>query len=139
MPAAGLALSLAACATGNQRSATEPSTGTSLAPDSAIESAEFAPGDAAVTIRLLAYRPKSLTVKPGTTVTWTQRDPGEHTVTSGIVKASASGADLAPDGLFDSGGLATDTAWTRTFDEAGIYPYYCSLHPATMTGEVVVR
>ena len=65
------------------------------------------------------------TVPVGTTVTWTNRDDIPHNVVS-------------PEQKFKSPVLDTDEKFSHTFDVAGTYKYYCSIHPR-MTGEVVVR
>jgi plastocyanin len=67
----------------------------------------------------------SIDVALGTTVTWTNRDDVPHTVVS--VKK-----------LFKSPPLDTDEKFSYTFNEAGTFEYYCSLHPR-MTGTVVVK
>jgi plastocyanin len=61
--------------------------------------------------------PKSLTVKVGTRVTWVNRDITDHTVTGAA---------------FDSGILAPDQQYTRTFTTVGSFDYHCSIHPAMM-------
>ena len=91
-----------------------------------------------VAMELVAYKPERLEVKAGTSVTWSQRDPGAHTVTSGTVEQGGAGVTPAPDELFDSGSLSTDDTFEHTFEDPGTYPYFCSLHPATMRGEIVV-
>ncbi|HEV3401510.1 MAG TPA: plastocyanin/azurin family copper-binding protein [Acidimicrobiales bacterium] len=93
----------------------------------------------AVTMQLIAFKPATVTVDAGATVTWTQKDPGVHTVTSGAVEQGGGGVSKVPDGRFDSGEIATGAAFTFTFDQPGTYPYFCSVHPATMRGEVRVR
>jgi plastocyanin len=93
---------------------------------------------AEVTMRLIAFKPESLAVAAGTTVTWIQQDAGTHTVTSGTVTQGTAGVTTAPDGTFDSGSLATDTTFEFTFEGAGSFPYFCNVHPATMRGEVRV-
>jgi len=90
-------------------------------------------------MRLIAFRPASVTVKPGTAVTWTQTDAGVHTVTSGTVEQGAADVTVHPDGRFDSKELATGKTFSFTFDEPGTYPYFCNIHPATMHGDVQVR
>ncbi|MDQ4131694.1 MAG: plastocyanin/azurin family copper-binding protein [Actinomycetota bacterium] len=97
-----------------------------------------APGTDAVTMELIAFRPETLSVGVGATVTWTQKDAGVHTVTSGTVEQGGGGVTKAPDGRFDSGELATGETFTFTFDRPGTYPYFCAVHPATMRGEVRV-
>jgi plastocyanin len=71
------------------------------------------------------YLPPTLTVAPGSTVRWTNRDEETHTVTSAT-------------GLFGSAGLDLDEAYTYTFNTPGVYPYTCDLHPF-MQGTIVVR
>ena len=91
---------------------------------------------AAVTMRLIAFRPARLDVETGTTVTWTQEDAGAHTVTSGTVEQGAAAVTERPDGRFDSGELTTGQTFRFTFADPGTYAYFCSIHPATMRGEV---
>ncbi len=85
-----------------------------------------------------AYSPNPVEVAVGQTVVWTNDDSAFHTVTSG----SAGAPDVGK--AFDSG-LAGPTALTtkgktfeHTFDTAGEYPYFCTLHPA-MVGTVSVK
>lgn len=78
-----------------------------------------------VKIDNFSFGPGTLTVPPGTTVTWTNRDDIPHTVVS-------------TDGVFKSKVLDTDEKFSFTFSKAGAYPYFCSLHPK-MTGKVVVQ
>jgi plastocyanin len=81
--------------------------------------------DAKVQIDQYAFLPQRITVKPGTTVTWTNDDDDSHTV------ASSSK-------LFKSKALDTGDKFSFTFTTPGRYDYFCSLHPH-MTGAVVVE
>ena len=81
--------------------------------------------DAQVKIDNFTFAPPSLTVKAGTTVTWRNEDDIPHTIAS-----SAR--------LFKSKALDTDDSFSFTFQEAGSYEYFCSLHPH-MTGKIVVE
>ena len=83
------------------------------------------PASAEVTVDNFSFGPASLTVAVGTTVTWTNRDDIPHTVVS-------------TDKVFKSRVLDTDEKFSFTFDKAGTYPYFCSIHPK-MTGSVVVQ
>jgi len=78
-----------------------------------------------VTMQNLAFSPKTLTVAPGTTVMWTNKDSAPHTVTSD------SGSTLA------SGDLSQGKSYTHTFTKAGTYTYHCTIHPF-MHGTVIV-
>ncbi|MFZ6003414.1 MAG: plastocyanin/azurin family copper-binding protein [Actinomycetota bacterium] len=91
-----------------------------------------------VLIELVAFQPEQLEVPAGATVTWRNADPGAHTVTSGSVEQGGAGVTLQPDGAFDSGELAKGETFERAFAEPGTYPYFCSIHPATMRGEIRV-
>jgi plastocyanin len=77
-----------------------------------------------VTIDNFAFSPATLTVKTGSTVTWTNRDEEPHTV-------------AATDGSFHSPGMGTGATFTHTFATAGKFDYVCSIHPS-MHGTVVV-
>jgi plastocyanin len=81
--------------------------------------------DVAVKIDNFTFTPKSVTVKAGTTVTWTNQDDIPHTVTSTTQQ-------------FRSKALDTDDKFTFTFSTPGTYEYFCSLHPQ-MTGIIVVE
>lgn len=78
-----------------------------------------------------AYVPNPVDVKVGESVTWTNDDSQIHTATSGTVGAEDSGS------VFDSGILSPKATFDFTFDTAGEYDYYCTLHPQ-MFGKVVV-
>ena len=56
---------------------------------------------------------------------WTNRDDIPHTVVS-------------DDKVFKSRVLDTDEKFSYTFDKAGKFPYFCSVHPK-MTGTVIVQ
>ena len=80
--------------------------------------------DTAVAIDNFTFSPAELTVKVGTTVTWTNRDDIPHTVVSA--------------GKFRSKALDTDGNFSFTFVAVGDYRYFCSLHPH-MTGLIKVE
>jgi plastocyanin len=82
------------------------------------------PGTNEVFIQGMAFNPATITVAANTTIKWTNKDGGAHTVTSNT-------------GLFESGTLVTGAAYSFTFTSAGTYPYHCTFHP-TMTATVVV-
>lgn len=77
-----------------------------------------------------AFSPASMTVPVGTTVTWTNKDSYNHTVTSG--------SNRTADGKFDSGNLGGNGTFSYKFDAAGTYNYYCKLH-SNMSGTIVVQ
>ena len=79
-----------------------------------------------VTIKNFAFGPASVTVKVGSTVTWTNGDHDVHTVTS-----QDSGVPLR------SATINNGETYQHTFTKAGRYAYRCSIHPF-MTGTVVV-
>lgn len=78
-----------------------------------------------VDISKFAFTPKEITVKPGTTVVWTNRDATPHTI-------------KAKDGSFLSPGMDTGDTYTHTFASEGDVSYFCTVHPF-MTGIVHVR
>jgi plastocyanin len=79
----------------------------------------------AVAIDNFVFGPERLTIKAGTTVTWSNRDDIPHTVAS-------------KDRLFKSKVMDTDESYSFTFSTPGEYDYFCSLHPH-MTGTIVVE
>jgi plastocyanin len=79
--------------------------------------------DMAVKIDNFTFSPQKLTVKAGTTVTWTNEDDIPHVV--------------AGPPTFKSKALDTNDKYSFTFTTPGTYTYFCSLHPH-MTGSIVV-
>jgi amicyanin len=80
----------------------------------------------AVSIDNFTFTPPSLTVKAGTTVTWTNRDDIPHGI------ASSNNA------FAKSKALDTDDSYSFTFTTPGTYQYFCYVHPH-MVGTVVVQ
>jgi plastocyanin len=101
--------------------------GTAAAPASGGTKVSITQGAASMTTD--AYDPNPAQAKTGGKVTWTNDDSTPHTATSG--------RDSKPDGTFDSSTLAQGKSFSFTFEEAGEYPYFCTLHP-TMVGTVSV-
>ena len=83
------------------------------------------PGANEVFIQGMAFNPSSITVKAGTTITWTNKDAVTHNETSNPA-------------LFSSGSMATDATYSFTFQNVGTYSYTCTIHPS-MKGTVVVN
>lgn len=73
----------------------------------------------------LTFLPRRLEIVAGTTVTWKNDDPLDHSVT-------------AVDKSFDSGLLRSGAIWSRTFSQPGTYQVTCTPHPF-MKVTVVVR
>jgi plastocyanin len=80
----------------------------------------------AIAIKNIAFAPAAMTVKVGTTVTWTNQDSDAHTVTS-----DGSGGPL------NSKAMNTGDTFSFTFTKAGTYKYLCTIHPF-MTATVTV-
>jgi plastocyanin len=81
---------------------------------------------AAVGIDNFTFNPQTVTVKAGTTVTWTNRDDIPHglAATNNAFKRSQA--------------LDTDDSFSFTFTTPGTYQYFCYIHPH-MTGTIVVE
>lgn len=79
----------------------------------------------AINITDFTFSPAAVTVKIGSTVTWTNNDAATHTITGD------TGTTL------DSGNLATGQTYSMTFTTPGTYGYHCAIHPF-MTGTVTV-
>jgi len=80
---------------------------------------------AEIKIDNFTFSPRTLVVRKGTRITWTNRDDIPHT----IVENSR---------LFRSNVLDTGENFTFTPTQPGTYKYYCSIHPR-MTAELMVR
>jgi plastocyanin len=78
------------------------------------------------------YDPSPLTVKTGTSVTWTNNDSSIHTVTSGLPENGDVGT------LFDSSLINPGMTFVHVFDKQGTFDYSCTLHPF-MHGQIIVK
>jgi plastocyanin len=78
------------------------------------------------------YDPSPLTVKAGTSVTWTNNDSSIHTVTSGLPEKGDVGT------LFDSSLINPGMTFVHVFDKQGTFDYSCTLHPF-MHGQIIVK
>jgi len=78
-----------------------------------------------VVIDAVAFAPESITVHVGDKVTWINKDPFPHMVTS-------------KEGGFDSREIAAGKSWSFTPRKAGAFAYVCTLHP-TMKGVLRVE
>jgi plastocyanin len=78
------------------------------------------------------YEPPEITVSPGATVMWNNKDNALHTATSG--------ESPTPDGKFDSGivGANQQSKPVTMPTEPGEYKYFCTLHPF-LQGTVIVQ
>ena len=80
----------------------------------------------AISIDNFSFTPATLTVKAGSTVTWTNKDDIPH----GIGSANKA--------FKKSKALDTDESYSFTFTTPGTYQYFCYLHPH-MVGSIVVE
>ena len=67
------------------------------------------------------YIPSYYVAKVDEPVIWLNEDSAFHSVTSGSYEE--------PTDLFDSGHMDPYGIFTYTFEEPGMYPYFCTLHP----------
>jgi plastocyanin len=81
-------------------------------------------GTNTVSIQNFSFNPPLITVPAGTTVTWTNNDVEQHTVT-------------ARDRAYTSDPINNEKTFSHTFQTAGSFEYFCMIHPH-MVGTVVV-
>jgi plastocyanin len=126
------ALTLSACGASGQAAAppalaaaapAQPADPTPATVSFSPVAAPAAAGPAAVTINNFMFGPAGLTVKAGSTVTWTNQDEEPHTVV---------GSGLRSPVLGNQG-----STYAYTFATPGTYSYNCSIHPY-MHGTVTV-
>lgn len=88
------------------------------------------------------YEPSQKIVLVGDNIIWYNSDKESHSVTSGEGPGRfnwMNNKDFGePDGIFDSGLFKPSESWNHTFEEAGIFSYYCIIHP-WMEGLVIVE
>jgi plastocyanin len=89
----------------------------------AFACAKATPQKGDVTIKNFSFGPSTLTVSPGSTVTWHNSD-GEPVVSA--------------DGLFRSAAIDTGESFSFKFTKAGTFKYVCTIHPR-MVATVTVK
>lgn len=117
--AAALALAAAGCSSSNDGGSAAP------AAPAPAPSASGSPATTADTVNIqnFAFNPATVTVAPGTAVTWKFDDDTDHTV-------------VADDNSFSSQPEGKGQTYSHTFATAGTVAYHCSIHPfmkATVT------
>ena len=81
-----------------------------------------------VIIRNFAFQPATITARSGDRLTWVNCES-----TAGLGHTSTSDASGWRSGL-----ITPLTSYSRTFDQAGSFPYHCEPHPS-MKATVVVQ
>jgi plastocyanin len=119
--AAGVALTLSACGGSPPPAAAAAPPAPSSPPAPAVTANPVA--TTSVGIANFAFSPAAITVKAGSTVTWTNQDEDAHTV-------AISGSPASQP-------LQNGDTFTHTFAQPGTYSYLCTIHPY-MRGMVVV-
>jgi plastocyanin len=83
------------------------------------------PATHTVTIEGTKFTPADLSVKPGDSIVWVNKDPYPHTATSKT-------------GGFDSHDIASEKSWKYVARKKGDFPYICTIHPS-MKGTLHVK
>lgn len=110
-----LTLGLGACAGNDSKeSKDEPKTSTAMATPK-------------VTVKDFVFAPSSITVKKGTTVSWTNNDDFDHSIQ--IDSIDLDGPKFGPQTM--------PASYMHQFTEEGTYAYLCGVHNS-MTGTVIV-
>jgi plastocyanin len=81
-----------------------------------VRAEEPQPKTHTVVIEGMKFEPESLTVAPGDTVVWVNKDLVPHTAT-------------AESGEFDSKDIEAGKSWQFTASKKGDFPYICDFHP----------
>lgn len=118
-------LALAGCGSDGQGDAATTTTAAQSLPLAEVVDQRGA-AEVAVEVVDNAYEPRVVQVDVGAEVTWTNTGFNQHNV---LASESGQFADV-PTGSLDPGASAT-----RTFDQPGLYPYYCSIHGTPTRGQ----
>ncbi|MFB6138055.1 MAG: plastocyanin/azurin family copper-binding protein [Halobacteriaceae archaeon] len=106
--------------------------GTTTAGTTAAPTTTAADLTATVSLVSSTFDPVRLDVAVGTTVTWTNEDGYDHDVTSATFSSGATSWDYMAS-------LGAGESASHTFQSAGAYEYYCTIHgQSSMCGVVVV-
>jgi plastocyanin len=118
-------LALASCGSDGQGdAATTTTVNQSLPLDEAVD--QRGTREVSVEVADNVYEPRVVQVDIGANVTWTNVGFNQHNV----LPSQDGQFDDVPTGSLDPGASAT-----RTFDEPGVYPYYCSIHGTPTRGQ----
>lgn len=107
--------------------AASPGASPAASPGASPAASPVATAEVTVHIKDFYMDPATITVKPGTKVTWINDGPTIHTTTS-----------RATPPVWDSGILQVGQKYSHVFTKPGEYDYWCSLHPQ-MLGKVIVK
>jgi plastocyanin len=125
-----LVISAALLVAGCGSSSKDNSTAAAPAATTAAATTPAAPsgnaGAVAISMKNISFSPKSVTVKVGQTVTWTNDDSVDHNVTADNNEFSAS----------DNFGKGKTFSYKPT--KAGTIKYNCTIHPG-MEGTLIVQ
>ena len=87
------------------------------------------------------YIPSKISVNQNDTVMWINKDTEIHTVTSGTgagLESLLNNKRGTKNDIFDSGIFKPGQNWTHKFEKAGVFAYFCTVHP-WMEGIVQVK
>jgi len=92
---------------------------------SAKKSTARAAGSQTVSIGDNFYSPASVSIDVGDTITWSNNGAAQHSAT-------------ASDGSFDTGVFGPGASRSHTFNQAGSFNYFCTVHGTAQSGTVTV-
>lgn len=84
------------------------------------------PGPNEIWLEYQAYDPPQRSVAVGTTITFTNKDNADHTVTS-------------TNHTFDSGRIRSGNTFQYKFTTAGVYYFYCNYHSSNSAEQGAIR
>jgi plastocyanin len=94
---------------------------------SALAQQPVAAKSAVIVIENFKFVPATLTVAPGTSVTWDNRDEEPHNI-----------VNVDQPRRFRSQAIDGGEKYTFVFDQPGTYKYICAVHPH-MEGTIIVK
>jgi plastocyanin len=96
-------------------------------------------GDVTVNTALLAFDPATAQIKKGQTVTWVGGDNITHVLVEGTYKVGSDHlrTEQTDDKAFNLKLTKSGQQVSHTYDKAGTFTYYCTIHHG-MNGTVVV-
>ncbi len=79
-----------------------------------------------IAIKNFAFNPQTMTVTAGSIVRWVNQDSAPHRIM--FSDKTEAGSDV----------LSPSQSYSKKFDRAGRFSYYCTIHP-DMTGTIIVE